>query len=85
MIGQTRSLTAVKTEQVYAIRPIHASVHVVSSGTSLLNVALGWRLILADEVFDDVLAQPAGKLDEFRTEAVDRLLIHVGLSNQLWQ
>jgi hypothetical protein len=51
--------------------------------TSLLDVALAWSLVLADEVFSRMLAQPVGHLQELFSETVDGLLIHVRLGYQL--
>jgi hypothetical protein len=53
-----------------------------SSIASLLDVLGAGGLVLADEVLGDVPREPVGKFEKFFTEAVDGLLIHVGLRNE---
>lgn len=40
-------------------------------------------LVLANEVLLGVLAQPVAELGDLFTEAADRLLVHVGLADEL--
>lgn len=53
--------------------------------TSLLNILLAWCLVFGIEVLAGVSDQEVGDLRKFLTEAVDRLQIHIGLGNQLWE
>jgi hypothetical protein len=53
-----------------------------SLGTSLVNVLLSGCLVLGDEVLNAVLGEPAGESGQFVAEAVDGLLVHVGLGDE---
>lgn len=57
------------------------SAHLAAA--SLLNVVLAGCLVLADKVLGIVLGEPVGKLGDLLAEAVDGLLVHVGLCDEL--
>ncbi len=50
---------------------------------SLLDIFRTGSLVLIDEVFRNITAKPDGDLGQLLTKAIDRLSIHVGLSNEL--
>ena len=52
---------------------------------SFLNVLGVWSLVLRNEVVVDVAGQPDGELGHLLAQAVDRLLVHVCLSDELRQ
>jgi hypothetical protein len=49
----------------------------------LLNVFCAGSLVLADKIVESISSEPVGQLGEFLTKTIDRLVIHVGLGNQL--
>lgn len=53
--------------------------------TSLVDVVLSSSVVFRDEVLYRMLGQPSREGSELFTEAVHRLLIHVGLGNQFWK
>lgn len=52
---------------------------------ALLDIVLARRLVDADEVIGCVLRQPSTELHHLLAQAVDGLLVHVGLRNELRQ
>lgn len=54
-------------------------------GASAVDVFLGRCLVLVDEVLGRILTEPSGHLGELFPQTVDRLLIHVGLGEELRQ
>ena len=56
-----------------------------SGASSLIDVFLAWRLVLADKVLGDMFAEPSGELHQLLTQPVHRLLVHIGLRNKLRQ
>ena len=55
------------------------------SRTGLLNIILARGLVLGDEVLRGIPGDEVGEFRQFLPEAVDRLLVHVGLGNELRQ
>ena len=49
----------------------------------LLGVFLARSLILVDKIIGGVSSEPVSQFRELFTEAVDGLVVHIGLSNQL--
>ncbi len=49
----------------------------------MVDVLLGWRLVLAGKVVCSVLAKPDSEFANLLSKAGDRLLIHSGLGNEL--
>jgi hypothetical protein len=53
--------------------------------SSILDVITVWLLILGAEEAAAVACKPGAELADFFAESVHRLVVHVGLSNELWQ
>jgi hypothetical protein len=51
----------------------------------LFNILLTGDLIFLDEIFLSISAKPIGELGELLAKAINRLIVHVGLSDQLRQ
>lgn len=59
-------------------------VHVLIAAC-LLNVFRTRGLVFLCEVLGDIFAKPDGQLDQLLAETIDRLGVHVGLSDDLGQ
>jgi hypothetical protein len=53
--------------------------------TSLFHIVLTRGLVLANEVSGCIPRNPVCDLGELLPKTIDRLLIHVGLCNELWE
>jgi hypothetical protein len=60
------------------LSPLHGIVTVLLVTACLINVCLGWCVVVVREVSHNVLGQELGDFDELLTQAIDGLLIHVG-------
>ena len=55
------------------------------NASGLVHILLAGCLVLANEILGRVTAEPVGELDELLAEAVDGLLVHVGLGDEFWE
>ena len=70
------------------ISPVGRKTYEVRSSLSgILNVVSIWCLVLDAEILGQIwcLSEPVGQLGQLLAKTIYRLLIHVGLGQQLWK